>query len=103
VTLELAFAETATGTTWNSPAAGLWVAFDEGTYIGMVERIDGRYVASGVTGRDVGRFDELSDAQIALEGDLESADNPRDLIVMKAIIGAAGLTGLVLACSLFLR
>ncbi len=79
------------------------MAFDDSTYIGMVERIEGRYVASGVTGRDVGRFDELADAQIALESNLESAANPRDVIVMKAIIGATGLTALVLACSLFLH
>lgn len=92
MTLELAFAESATSTTWKSPAAGLWVAFTDGAYLGMVERIDGRYVASDITGRDVGRFDELADAQSALDAVDDDSASARDLLMMKAIVALSGVT-----------
>lgn len=104
MTLELAYAEDLSTTTWKSPASGLWVASDSGTYLGMVERIEGRYVASDSTGRDVGSFLDLSDAQIALDGFTGApASSHRDMLMMKAIVAMTGVTALALAASVVLR
>jgi len=51
-----------------SPAAGLWVASKRGDHAGMVERIDGRYVATNGRGRKVGEFDDLAAAREAIDG-----------------------------------
>ena len=53
---------------WMSPAAGLWVASKRGEHAGMVERIDGRYVATNGRGRTVGDFDDLTSAREAVDG-----------------------------------
>lgn len=104
MTLELTYAEDLSTTTWKSPASGLWVASDSGTYLGMVERIEGRYVASDSTGRDVGSFLELADAQIALDGFTGGpTPNTRDVLMMKAIVAMTGVTALALAASVILR
>jgi len=104
MTLELTYAEELSTTAWKSPASGLWVASDSGTYLGMVERIDGRYVASDSTGRDVGSFVELGDAQLALDGFTGApAANSRDVFMMKAIVAMTGVTALALAASVVLR
>jgi hypothetical protein len=104
MTLELTYAEDLSTTTWKSPASGLWVASDAGTYLGMVERIEGRYVASDSTGRDVGSFLELGDAQVALDGFTGAAvTNTRDMLMMKAIVAMTGVTALALAASVVLR
>ena len=49
MTLELTYAEELSTTTWKSPASGLWVASDSASYLGMVERIEGRYVDLGAS------------------------------------------------------
>lgn len=104
MTLELTYAEDQATTTWKSPAAGLWVASEQGTYLGMIERIEGRYVASDATGRDVGSFTELSDAQIALDGFTGSTTSTtRDMLLMKGIVAMTGITALALACAVVLR
>ena len=103
MTLELTYAEDLSTTSWKSPASGLWVASDSGSYLGMVERIEGRYVASDSTGRDVGSFVELGDAQQALDGFTGApAANTRDVLLMKAIVGMTGITALALAAGVVL-
>lgn len=104
MTLELTFAEDLDTTVWKSPAAGLWVASEAGTYLGMVERVNGRYVASNAAGRDVGAFDDLADAQLALDGFTAApVANSRDMLMMKAIVAMTGVTALALALSVVLR
>jgi len=104
MTLELTYADDLATTTWKSPASGLWVASDSGTYLGMVERIEGRYVASDSTGRDAGTYAELGEAQIALEGFTGvPATSTRDVLMMKAIVAMTGVTALALAASVILR
>ena len=104
MTLELTYADNLSTTTWKSPASGLWVASDAGTYLGMVERIEGRYVASDSTGRDAGSFADLGEAQLALEGFTGTATtSTRDVLMMKAIVAMTGVTALALAASVILR
>lgn len=97
MTLELTYADEFVGATWKSPASGLWVATESGSYLGLVERIDGRYIASDATGRELGTFDDLADAQMALDGFAESeVTTARDVMMMKAIIAMTGVTSLAL-------
>jgi hypothetical protein len=98
VTLELTYAGEFVGATWKSPASGLWVATEAGTYLGLVERIDGRYIASDATGRELGSFEELAQAQMALDGfaDTEVTTTARDIMMMKATIAMTGVTSLAL-------
>jgi hypothetical protein len=104
VTIEMTFADELIGTLWKSPAAGLWVASDGDSYLGMVERINGRYVVSDAAGRDLGSFVELADAQQALDGfSSEPVASTRDMIMMKAIVVMTGVTALSLALSVVLR
>ena len=103
MTLELSYADELSTTTWKSPASGLWVASDSGTYLGMVERIEGRYVASDSTGRDAGSFAELNEAQLALEGFTGvAATSTRDMLMMKAIVAMTGVIALALAATVVL-
>ena len=104
MTMELSYTDDLIGATWKSPASGLWVASEAGTYLGMVERVDGRYLASDSTGRDLGSFDELGAAQARLDGFTGFAEtNTRDVLMMKAIIVMTGVTALSLALSVVLR
>jgi len=104
VTMELAYADELIGATWKSPASGLWVASEAGTYLGMVERIEGRYVVSDSTGRDLGSYLELEQAQQRLDGYTGAPEaNTRDVLMMKAIIVMTGMTALSLALSVVLR
>ena len=97
MTLELTYADEFVGATWKSPASGLWVATEAGSYLGLVERIEGRYIASDATGRELGIFDELADAQLALDGFTDtSVTTARDVLLMKAIVAMTGVTSLAL-------
>lgn len=103
MTLELTYADELSTTSWKSPASGLWVASDSGTYLGMVERIEGRYVASDSTGRDAGSYAELNEAQLALEGFTGvAATSTRDMLMMKAIVAMTGVIALALAATVVL-
>ena len=103
MTLELTYAEDLSTATWKSPAAGLWVASDSGTYLGMVERIEGRYVVSDALGRDLGSFTELGDAQVALDGFTGTPlSTVRDVMLTKAIVVMTGVTAVTLALSVVL-
>ncbi|WP_066043975.1 hypothetical protein [Herbiconiux solani] len=62
---------------WRHPQAGLWVALDEGRPAGIVSRKARRaYRATVVTGRSLGLFESVEDAQAALER-AHSADPAR--------------------------
>ena len=103
MTIELTQLNDNAVTTWKSPAAGLWVAARRGEYLGMVERQDGRYVATDALGTDVGRFEELADAQISIDSDdLRLLSDLRDQAMMKATLIVSGVTGLALAAGVFL-
>jgi hypothetical protein len=70
----------------------------------MIERIEGRYVATDATGRDLGSYVELVEAQQRLEGFTgETATNMRDVLMMKAIIVMTGVSAVGLALSVVLR
>ena len=104
MTMELSYTDELIGATWKSPASGLWVASEAGTYLGMVERLNGRYIATDSTGRDLGSFDDLTSAQERLDGFTGISEaNTRDVLMMKAIIVMTGATALSLALSVVLR
>ncbi|WP_460633937.1 hypothetical protein [Leifsonia lichenia] len=59
----------ATGTecvSWRIPTAGLWVAETPSDYLGMVDHSRDGFVATSSTGRDLGVFDTLAEAQLAV-------------------------------------
>ena len=100
MTIELSYADDLATTTWKSPASGLWVATKAGDYLGMVERIDGRYFTNDTAGNDLGAFDELADAQMALDGFAdETGPTPRDVLMTKAIVAMTGIASVALALS----
>ena len=102
--LEIAYGDELVATTWKSPASGLWVAQESGSFLGLVERVDGRYAVSDSTGRDLGTFDELADAQVALDGFSGAPlSTVRDVLLMKAIVALTGVIGITLALSFVLR
>lgn len=104
MTMQLTYGDEYSTVQWKSPAAGLWVVSDRDMYLGMVERSRGRYIASDPTGRDVGAFETLGDAQMALDGrSREPLSSPRDILLMKAIMAMTGITALALAIGLVLR
>ena len=51
---------------WTNPDAGLWVATVAGDYAGMVEFLDGRFVARDATGVIVGTATSIPAAKQAL-------------------------------------
>jgi hypothetical protein len=61
---------------WLAPASGVWVASRRGAHLGLVERMDGRYVAVDGRGRTVGAFDDLDAARHAVDRirDLDDED-----------------------------
>ena len=98
MTIELAYPVDTIGATWKSPGSGLWVASKAGTYLGLVERIDGEYFASGPNGNELGAFAELADAQMALEGiGIAPAASTQDLVLTKLIVAMTGFITLGLA------
>lgn len=77
---------------WMNPATGLWVASRPGEHAGVVERIDGRYVAMDARGTTLGSFERLPDAQAAVEGGGAGARRvsglTRRLVGLNAAIGS---------------
>lgn len=53
---------------WSSPGRGLWVASDGHFYRGMIERVDGEFIATDGHGRSTGRFATLDDAKLSIDG-----------------------------------
>lgn len=67
--LDAADAAGAAGTecvTWRIPTEGLWVAETPSAYLGMVDHSRDGFVATSSTGRDLGVFATLADAQLAV-------------------------------------
>lgn len=52
--------------TWRVPTAGLWVAETPSAYLGMVDHSRDGFVATSSTGRDLGVFGALAEAQLAV-------------------------------------
>jgi hypothetical protein len=61
-------AGTATTISWRSPELNLWVATSNGEYAGMVEFLDGHFVARGRTGDVIDHFSSIPAAQEAVTG-----------------------------------
>lgn len=89
---------------WASPSAGLWVASKRGEHAGMVERIDGRYVATNGRGRTVGDFDDLSSAREAIDGvgDATPAQQVRRLTRAMLLVNAGVAVALAAAATTLL-
>ncbi|WP_349867378.1 hypothetical protein [Leifsonia sp. WHRI 6310E] len=51
---------------WRTPVDGLWVAETPDDYLGMVDRSNDGFVATGATGQDLGVFPTLQGAQVAV-------------------------------------
>jgi hypothetical protein len=89
---------------WSAPERGLWVASVAGTYLGMIELSDDRFLATNEHGRSIGSFDSLSAAQSAVASATpSSADSPLSMALIKVAVlltllcaSAAGATGLAL-------
>lgn len=92
--MTLQHVETDTAVRWMSPAGGLWVASRPGEHAGMVERIDGRYVATDARATVLGEFEELGEAQAAVEG-RRSRGRARDLT--RRLLGVNAAMGSLLA------
>jgi len=98
MTLEL---DSPAGIHWMSPESGLWVATRKGDYLGMIERLDGRYLASDAKGRGRGSFEGLAEAQVAVDGEDVAAHDRREILMLRATIALTGLTTLGLAYGIF--
>ena len=87
---------------WMSPEHGLWVASRDGEFLGMIERIDGRYKASDARGRSRGVHEGLAEAQFAVDRERdEVSQERRELIMMRATIILTGLTSAGLVFGIF--
>lgn len=51
---------------WRTPVDGLWVAETPNDFLGMVDRSNDGFVATGATGRDLGVFPAREAAQLAV-------------------------------------
>lgn len=102
MTLELISQNDTARIAWTSPDRGLWVASEKGDFTGMIERRDGKYIATDALGTPVGSFESLPDAQIALDDDvLQSAVPETSPLVVKAIAVASAIAALCLAGTMF--
>jgi hypothetical protein len=83
---------------WKSPASGLWVAGRDGEYLGMVERVEGKYVATNAMGELVGVFDDLSYAHDCVESEaasIELAARDRRTLNTSAALLAFSVVGML--------
>jgi hypothetical protein len=94
MTLELAPVK---GISWMSPESGLWVATRHGEFLGMIERNEGRYLASDSHGRTRGSFEGLAEAQFAVDREKTERRDHREILLLRTTIVLAGLTTLGLA------
>lgn len=86
-TVQRGLVEQDAATTWLSPAGGLWVATRRGEHAGRVERVDGRYLALGSDGSELGIHDGLTTAMQAVDG-IGDAPGPDVTIATRLAIGA---------------
>lgn len=88
---------------WLSPESGLWVASSNGEFLGMIERRDGRYVASDSRGRGRGSFDGLAAAQIAIDRMPDQVDRDRrEVLMLRATVALTSFAAAGSALGLFL-
>ena len=88
--------ETIDSVVWMSPADDLWVAAVAGEYLGMVEVVGERFVATDERGENVGTFLDLLSAQVSLEPGSELNTQARENRIERA---ARNLTVVVIASS----
>jgi hypothetical protein len=90
-------AEAATKISWRSPELNLWVATSNGEYAGMVEFLDGHFVARGRTGDVIDHFSSIPAAQEAVagraSGETPSMPAPRSITPRSARGIRRGLLG----------
>lgn len=80
---------------WSSVDDGFWVASAPRGFVGTVELVDGGFVAVDAIGIEIGRYDELADAQSAVvepssrgyRRRLMRQERERQLAVAAAIVG----------------
>lgn len=104
MTLELPTGELAVSRalSWMSPESGLWVANRDGEYLGMIERVEGRYRASDARGRSRGTHDGLGEAQFAVDRQRTPVGrDPRELVMLRATIILTGFTTAAVAFGIF--
>jgi hypothetical protein len=85
---------------WRSPHQELWVSTANGEYRGMIEHINGRYVAANHRGTTVGEFKTLAQAQRAVDGWSPRISEAREVIILKTIAATALLCSTVMGISL---
>lgn len=83
---------------WSSPETGSWVASRRGRRTGAVRRESGQYIAATGRGREVGVFESLADALVALDAgaDQSSRRQVKAWTLWLAAINAAMATALAL-------
>lgn len=102
MTLEMIAPTESARVTWMSPDRGLWVASEKGTFTGMIERRDGKYIATDALGSAVGTFDSLDAAQDALDRDaIETAPPADNPALVTAIAASSAVAALCLAATIF--
>jgi hypothetical protein len=85
---------------WRSPHEQLWVSSANGEYRGMIELINGRYIAANHRGTTVGEFNSLAQAQRAVDGWSPRNNDVREVIILKTIAATALLCSTVMGISL---
>jgi hypothetical protein len=85
---------------WRSPHQELWVSSMNGEYRGMIEYIDGRYVAANHRGATVGEFSSLAQAKRSVDGWSPRNNDVREVIILKTIAATALLCSTVMGISL---
>lgn len=83
---------------WTNPDRGLWIAANGAEPLGTIERRDGVYISTDAKGRIVGRFDDFTAAQIAIDKDNLGIDlDQRERLVSRVTIGLLGFSLLGIA------
>lgn len=78
----------ASSVSWTNPDRGLWIAANGNDPLGTIERRDGQYVSTDAKGRIVGRFDDFTAAQVAIDKDNLGIDfDQRERLVSRVTIG----------------
>lgn len=73
---------------WSAPEPKLWVANQQGEYAGMVEYLDGHFLATGARGEDFGEYSDRGQAQDAVRHGGSGRRMPVGLLSNVAIVSA---------------
>jgi hypothetical protein len=87
---------------WRNPQAALWVSSSNGEYRGMIEHVNGQYIAANQRGAAVGEFSSLAQAQRAVDSWSPTHSDVREVIILKAIAATALLCSTVMGISLIM-